>query len=354
MAEKQVPEEQQFEFLRQKLLGNEAFGRVRGTLGLIPDDELGILGTALAASESPTNFCQRWDQVSSDLRVFGNMLACFNRDGWEAASRELTRTLLDKTYRLPGETVPLHETEPVTVVVFDFSRTLTMIRWIRCAHWGDLNDYIREINDDRESVAVKGDWFERNIPRQLTIQLYESFPDLFRYIREGSGEYDYLDLVQSYRNHALGDIDTSQLSKIGYFLRLAWQTYNVRFAIAGLCLGYFCRTDQAEVLSRFSRQQQNRIATWTVRLPRVLLEEQKISSLWIGFHPEQVHEDWKNVSNVYASLGCSNGYGVVVMNGKYYDPLRDHTSRYHKKFSSQNVTLDDINEQLAFELEIVR
>jgi len=344
MKEKQVPEDQ-MKFLRNKLIGNEAFGRIRGLLPY----ELGVLGTILAASESPTDFCRRWDQFSSDARVIGNLLACCQRDGLNEAVKELTNALNDKTYRLPGETVPLHETEPYTVVVFDFPRTLTMIRWIRCAHWSSLNTYLKKIDNRWD----RSEWLHSQ-DREFTQALFDAFPNLLQHTRErrARGDYEGWDLLKSYREHVLDGFDHEQLHEIGHSLHLAYYTYNDHLEIRHNVFGYLVREDQGRLLARFTREQQKRITTWTVHLPKVFAESNKTNLLLVGFHPEQSHQDWEKVSNSYASPGCSCKYGAVIMNRQYAHPLDDHTCRYHKDVSISNVSLRETSEQLAFELSI--
>lgn len=351
MKEKQVPEEQ-VRFLLDRLTGNQAFARCRGKF----PDKLGVLGTILNESKSPSDFCRKWDQFSSDARIFGNLLACFTRDGWNSASEELQRALADNTYLIPGEIIPVHETEPITIVIFDFPKTLTLIRWIRCAHWMDLNFYLDEIGDAGEILPdnPENSKIDR-IGHTLTKRLFRAFPNLLQHSRERRrrGDYEGWDLVQSYREHVLENFDHSQLEKIGRPLSLAINTYNTHLelyeSVGRLArLGYICRTDQAQVLSRFSRKQQKKIATWSMRLPRVIAKN-NFDSLFIGFHPEKVHTEW--VESTYpTSPRCSNGYGVVVMAHPYAHPLEDHTRKHHEGVSISGVSLKNPNDMLAFEL----
>ncbi|NIP33129.1 hypothetical protein GWN26_14200 [Candidatus Saccharibacteria bacterium] len=354
MEEKKVPEEQ-IEFLRKKLTGNEAFGRVRGQL----TEKQSLLESVLEEAESPTDFCRRWDQLSSDMRIFGNQLAQFKRDGWDTAYEELTRALKDKTYRLPGETVPLHQTEPITIVMFDFPRTLTLIRWIRCAHWMDLDNYLEELNQSWTDGLSKKYWFSSGNPsRTLTHELFKAFPSLKEYTltRRQYREYEGWELVKSYYEHVLGKFDHAKLRDIGQPLTLARDTYNDHLELyrgvgERMCLGYICRADQAEVLSRFSREEQKQIATWTIRMPKVNAEND-FRGMFIGFHPEEGHDEWEAESSNLVSIGCHQDYGVVAMSRPYSDPLRDHTGRYHEQYSISQVYLKDLDEQLAFELDV--
>src|SRR3989338_4394324 len=97
-AMKQVPEEnkstvpsteEQLRWLLNHLTGHGAFDRQRGRVGYPFEWKVKEAG-------SPEQFCQTWDQISADLRVLGNLLAKFNRDGWKYAGRELIKALCDK------------------------------------------------------------------------------------------------------------------------------------------------------------------------------------------------------------------------------------------------------------------
>ena len=351
MTERQVPEDE-IQFLHNKLTGNAAFGRLRGAL---PPNELGVLGTILKDSVSPTDFCRRWDQFCSDARVMGNLLACLKRDGKLGALAELSQALRDITYRLPGETIPIHETEPVTIVIFDFPRTLTMIRWIRCAHWMDLNNYLEEVDKSIDGID------ESHLEEQdqiLTHEMFEAFPNLLKHSRERRQRRDYEggDLVKSYNDHVLNDFDHQQLQEIGKPLTLAHQTYNDHLELYEgigrmVRFGYICHGDQATVLSSFGRELQKRITTWTVKMPKAITNKQ-FSNLFVGFHPEAVHNDWQTNSTQTASIGCSNGYGAVLMSRDFSHPLQNHTRLYHEASIAQ-VYLDNLDKQLSFELDVL-
>ncbi|HLD17546.1 MAG TPA: hypothetical protein VJB99_00540 [Patescibacteria group bacterium] len=344
----------QLAFLRNKLLGNEAFGRQRGQWGGSDYHRpLGVLGRMIATNPSPTAFCQDWDQFAADSRVMGNLLARFRRDGWKDAEDELMRALQDRAYLLPEETVPLHETAMFTVVVFDFVRTLEMIRWIRCAHWSSLNYYLDELDDTWESQKRKSWWMEDVVGRTLTHRLFEAYPNLLEHTRarRKNGNYEGWDLCQSYQEQVSNRFNLIgfNLLDIGHALRLAWRTYNDHLELGNQPFGYICRTDQAEVLSRFSREEQEQIATWSVRLPKVT-DRRDLDGLFIGFHPENVHSVWQKDSPM-TSIGCSNGYGVVLLSRRWEGEPLTHTERHHKSPSISRVDIKAPDEPLAFELE---
>jgi hypothetical protein len=354
MIEKKVPGEQ-MKYI-DKLVGNNTFASVRGRFRSIND--LGIFGDILEQAKSPTDFCNNWDQLSADMRVIGNILACCKRDGFNEAAEEIKKALVDPTFMLPGETVPFDKTEPFTVVVFDFEKTLTMIRWIRCAHWDSLDIYLDEYYGtlDKESLQ---NWISRT-DYKVTHELFKVFPTLLSHacVRRKRKDHVGWDLLSSYRDYVLDDFDIMQFFKISAYLTMAKDTFNPYLEIFyNDAFGFLVREDQARVLSRFSRKQQKRISTWTVRLPVMLVDpfvtNQK--GLFVGFHPEDNHGDFECNANAYPSQGCSNKYGVVAMDQQYNDPLFNHARCCHEDVYSfagpSRAVLLNSDEKIAFELD---
>ncbi len=336
MNEKQVPEELR-QFIEKKLLGNKAFGRLRGAFKV--DSTLGILDKTLDESKTPTQFCNDWDQTSSDIRVIGNIISQCRRNGHDVIADEIVKALSDRAYTLPGETIPIEQTQPITILVIDFERTLTMIKWIRCAHWMELRNFVR---DEKEQIWETGD--------NLTNTLFKQYPSLYDFTISGLNDgYEGPELRSAYRQDVYDKIHNMALrdsAKIG----LKFHTYNSHLEINDLMFAHVFFGDQAEVLANFTRHEQRLLSTWTVNVPSVLIKESGLSKLMFGFHPEDKHSFWKNASNCSNSIGCVNGYGVVALNEKYTDPFTDHTGRIHSQYSISNLDIEDPDEKIAFEL----
>ncbi|MBL7022255.1 hypothetical protein ISR92_03000 [Patescibacteria group bacterium] len=303
---------------------------------------MGILGTTLENSGSPTQFCNDWDITSTDIRVIGNMIAQCKRDGQDIIADVMSKALLDRAYQLPGETIPVEETQPITIVVLDFEKTLEMIKWIRCAHWMSLNNYLDEPTLIRRDIDMK-----------LTDRLFNTFPSLYEHAlrRKSQGGYEGPELVSAFRDDVLDKFHNNVTSKGGQ-LGIKFDTYNSHLEINSLVLARIFLGDQAQVLSKFTRQEQELITTWTVNTPSVLVEESGLNTLMFGFHPEKTHQIWSDSNNCYSSLGCSNDYGVTIFNKRYSDPFNDHTLRVHSQCSMANLHIEDIDEQIAFELTL--
>ena len=100
-----VPEKQdQLKALMAKLTGHQAFHRCRGEM-------MGILSfknaIEMMKNISPTQFLNKWDSITGDVRILLSILAQFKRDGWDFAADCLEKALTDPTYLFPGEEIPM-------------------------------------------------------------------------------------------------------------------------------------------------------------------------------------------------------------------------------------------------------
>lgn len=267
---KQVPESndsQQIAELQDQLRGHQIFGRYRGTYNYTA---MNAVGEILGKSESPTEFLRQWDSFAGDMRVIGNLMAVLKRDGKLEALTAFQQALLDPTYTFPGETIPLEKTVPVTLVMFNPKATLSMLLWITQGHWQDLGKFL----DDKWDVYSES-------RRHLTVPLFENFPSLPRAIRASyeSMSYTGWNLLYAYQVDVLRGFEIPEDFHPMY---LAWGQYNDHIELAPpghsaerkivapdteevKCLGHFAfwvEGDQASVLSRFTRNQQEKMATW--------------------------------------------------------------------------------------------
>ena len=81
--------ETQIAALREQLVGNQVFARLRGRArGLV-----GLYKFLLEQTGSPSEALRRWDKLVSDGRVLLTMLAKLHRDGQQTAVEELLRSL---------------------------------------------------------------------------------------------------------------------------------------------------------------------------------------------------------------------------------------------------------------------
>lgn len=328
---KHVPEgvaskEVQLDTLLQSLLGHQGFSRLRGKCGRSVSE---VIENLLEKADSPNDFCNLWDQFAADVRVLGNMLAKYRRDGWAVAEKEMfaALTYYGGKHLLPGEKIPAQKTVPVTVVMLDPERTLRMIHWIVA---GD--------NMDMYYVMKKGEY-----KNPLVQKLFESFPSLKEYMGQFR-EVDaaliaalYRDVMEHFPEYREMqgrrlkiDADPERLSSFTNVFMHVWDEMQ---HVSVDSFGFVVFGKQNEVLRRFSREQQKRIGTWQLHLPRALLTDSKkaqvsfadqfaqqsashrFSRLEIGFFPEAEHARWTELYPNMTSRGIAYGLGAMAAVG---------------------------------------
>ena len=126
-VKKEVPSRQeQLVWLRNYLMGNKTFGSLRA--GRFRKDALSILYEVSQGDNwGPMDFCRGWDEHVAEARIMGNKLAQLKRDGWNDAFREL-ESALNGAYVIEGEDIPLEQTTPVTILVFEPELTFDLFR----------------------------------------------------------------------------------------------------------------------------------------------------------------------------------------------------------------------------------
>lgn len=340
MSKKQVPgqkkpvpalsREEQLRLLWQKLEGNKAFAAIRG-------GNASYLEIA-KDSESPSQFRSRWRQCAGDAMVMGNVFSQMKRDGWKHAIEELQRALTIPGYLVEGESIPLDQTVPVTIVIMEFPKTLAMLTWVRAGHFYDLDDVLDGRADEHP----------------LAKALFDQFPSLREYstVRREERNYEGGDLIGAY----CADVANIFEGVVRRFpqgtrrLGVAYNTYNDRLEISkghGGVFGFLIHMDQKSVLKLFSREQQTRIATWQCRVPTELSGSNGFS---VGFHPEKFHGDWQNKTTFFASHGCSHGYGAVILPTVKME-VREYCQLYSSHTMGGGYCRLEKGEQIVFVLE---
>ena len=297
--------------LQDKLRGHQIFGQLRGQSGSL----LGSIDQALNNSTTPTEFCTKWDDLSAQLRVIGNLMATLKRDGKTQALEVLRESRVDRLYIFPGETVPLEKIVPVTLVMFDPKRTLAMVRWILECHWMNLDAYLghEEFFSERQKIQ--------------TSELFQLFPSLEKAsrMRHQCGNYEGWELGYAYQVDVLRKFVVPE----GFdAMAIGFGQYNDHFEISPPfpfsktkrveeggeeieCLAHFLflvQANQKDVLSHFTREEQENIATWQFRTHPESLTEY----MTVGMHLDVEHERWQSQKRTYASLGVSNEFGAII------------------------------------------
>ncbi|MEI6057728.1 MAG: hypothetical protein WCQ60_02035 [bacterium] len=322
---KQVPEdkqtvntEQQLNTLREKLMGNQAFAACRGKLGPRMTD---FVTQFITEAESPTGFCNRWDDFFGKARVMGNLLAQFKRDGLTTAYDELFGALHSESHLFPGEVIPIEETTPVTLVMLDPKRTFLMLKWLLEEHWDSLNAYLewKEGRLDRE-------------PSDLVKQLFEAFPTLEKHTteRRRRGDYEGDDLIAAYTDTVFSKFPmvTTSIKLFDDRCLLEHDQWNDHVEIGQHPFCLLLRMEQSEVLKMFSRKEQKLVATWQFNAPKML------KNYGVGLHPESFHAGFSKSHPALVSLGLSQGFGAVILTknpmdrqweGKHFFPTSWHS-----------------------------
>ncbi|MEI6237921.1 MAG: hypothetical protein WCP15_00105 [bacterium] len=304
---KQVPEdkkvnsEQQLKILRNKLMGNQAFAFCRGKLG---KQVVSVAADLIAETGTPTRFLSMWDEFFGKARVMTNLLAQFNRDGMNVAYEELLSALRTDTHFFPGETVPVEQTRPVTVLMLEPEKTVSFLSWLLEEHWMSLRDYLYW-KDQKPGFFNK----VPDKPSVLTERLYANFSKLEELARKHCSGYEGRELSEAYRQEIIDTFPEGAL-KNGKVAELGRPQWNDHIEHVGdIPFIYIFEMEQFEVLKMFSREDQKRIATWQFNLPKV------ITHFVIGLHPHKMHGCWKKSHPAFVSCGKSHGLaGVALVN----------------------------------------
>jgi hypothetical protein len=336
---KQVPEsndrEQQMAELRESLRGHRVFGKIRGNHngGLML-----AIDHALSQSSSPSDFCRKWDEISGDLRIIGNIMAVLKRDGKTEALEALRKSLLDPNYSIPGETIRLEKVVPLTLVMFEPEKTLSMLRWIIKGHWMDLDQMLdnegggegmslakemfsnfpslREATEKRRERDHYEGW-ELGFAYQVDILRKIEVPEHFHPLHLSPGQYnDHLELTPPFPFTKTMEIKSGAewVQCLAYF-------------------GFWVEADQKEALSLFTREQQESIATWQFQIHPDSLSQER-GCMEVGLHPENEHNHWSREYAFRSSAGMSHGMGAI-----FYPPEDYAFQNYNEGDAESQTTI---------------
>lgn len=307
-----VLESDQIEELKQELTGNVLFRKCRGKMGALVD----VLEKLLEASNNPSELLGRYDELVAAGRVFASTLGKLKRERRLLAAKELLRALKDDSHFFWGEEIPLEETEPFTLVVVDPEKVFAFARVCHqlAAH---------------KLVGVSPD----TCPYFELQELFRAWPKLAReMIAPWSGGDDvwWADVCAEYihglslHDSIIRKFNEPPPSGVSHIVPLHLR--NMKLNQPRMSkepeIGYLVRgTDQATVLSWFSRAEQLTLTTWQLSLPRVW-SENGFCNIHLGLHPEKEHADLQKRFPMFTSKGVAAGYGVLViadiMPGKCY------------------------------------
>ncbi|MFZ5365034.1 MAG: hypothetical protein ACOZBH_02435 [Patescibacteria group bacterium] len=298
----QVPEAsvqsqgEQAAFLRQKLTGNRAFHRLRGKLKELLDPA--SFFKMVTDANSPTNFNSQWQQRSTDLLVMGNLLAKLRKKGYWSAYTELQRALTEPTFFFNGETVPLDQSLPFTLMIHDFPRALAMIKFLRSAISAE---------DLKEFFPGDYEFLEMDLEMRIRklVELYKKTRLTEKIIRKSVVfENTVLDRTIS--------LNWENFSKYGF---VSAEDYYQRSVGLDFNFGTLLQAEPDEILRQIPRDQQKNVSIWFFRLPRILWDGVFCPQFAFGFYPESSTS--KGFNGPIASPSCCHRYRAVYINLKH-------------------------------------
>jgi hypothetical protein len=145
----------------------------------------------------------------------------------------------------------------------------------------------------------------------LARELFKRLPSLREKVVAYQHRYPGPDLLSAYEDDVLSKFHRgmARFPKSTVHLYLCFGTYNDNLEIdrsRGEGFGYVVPAEQSEVLRLFSREDQSRMATWQVYVPKV----SEFENMQFVFTPESLMANREKYGGNFPSLGCSAGYGV--------------------------------------------
>lgn len=286
---RELSHEEQLAYLRAKLVGNRAFQKCKGQFSYSLDF---LAKGIMEESDSPTNFLKRWDEMMAAVRVMLNLFQQLKRDGMSFASGILLNMLSNKSVYFPGEHFPEEETEPLTILMLEPEKTMSLIR------------LLFEMNEEafRQFCEYERWWLFEN-KKFVEQKIKDS-------LAKAEIESGFKSIINSFSPAVVeffnGGIGFHLRSELDFFDNL------------GINFSFGFRSEQSEVLKHFTREEQRRIATWQIRPPK----DEVSSPISLGVHPEANHSKWQTFYPSFASFGVSHNLGVVVIPSEFKTCVR--------------------------------
>lgn len=298
----EVDDEEQMRQLFLELAGkSEAFKACRGKLG---EPLTTMFESWIEEQDSVNNVLEQWGSLIPPTRVMLSVLSKLKRDGYEHAYEELSAALSRPGYLFDGETVPVHETRPVTVVMLDPVRTWLMI--------------YNAAGDHPEWTTRRG--FSKEFPMFPALKrkyMRRRFPALGKAYQE-----TYHSAVTS---RFLGYIPEGAQQ---LFLKPDQYTDGVCNELPFLYL--FDGKEQSEVMGLFPREVQSQICCWKFNVPKI------IGHFQIGLHDNhyQTRGEWSKKCPSLVSVNNNKTdpydyYGLILPVGEHVNRIyyRQHWER---------------------------
>jgi hypothetical protein len=334
----QSPEEQ-LQSLRTYLATSEPFRHCRGKFG---NDWTGTGMFREFEDASPTAILDQFDWRSSQIRVLMNHLAKLRRDGQLVAFEELSRALIDRSFVITGEELPLDKRHFGVLLMYSPERMLDFIRWLKLVSPQIVDLQLGYPGSHVEEFIKRGLRKDRPGFKEWTLSILEQHPEIRSgleafYERFPSGLRSECDRGRFLPDRILSDYlkefpkdeaSRDKLCRAGRWLRPEEDNRYTNTDVLGnwAVACFFPQMTQQEVLSLVKRERQHQVATWQFHYPAHMMNFDGYTAS-IGLFPEKELGHFSAMWPSFVSTSLSHGMGAVIMEHRHQmdmtDPLFD-------------------------------
>ncbi|MES2087994.1 MAG: hypothetical protein V4467_03320 [Patescibacteria group bacterium] len=328
--------DEQRAWLVSKLATSKAFRVCRGQFDRSPVDFIDDIRREFPGL-TKSQFSAKLHARLGAVRIMAELYNSLMEKYWNVAADDLRNALLNRSYFLVGETVPIHETTPMTLVVFDPEKTFAMLHWLFVNSIVELGSFAGVSMYRHQAVL------ELSEPTRKLGALFPSLcADCKHQQRQGDDLTAALWVVHAREVLNLFNIPKSAMSLAihhEYHMPMLREAGGSNFGFWHPFAFLFVGKEQGEVLEGYSRLQQGKIASWQFRIPAVY-RNWTPTKFEFGFHPEVQHELWERKFPAFVSKKVSAGHGVVLFPprgpidektaycGRFEEYLQNRTGRF--------------------------
>ena len=298
------PDQQMAELL-DKLAGHPTFRRLRGTWGSSLHDLLAERRKDVTSARGAREDVRTW---ASDLAWAQGLLQQLTLKGHHVAAAELERALLSPEHLLMGEQPDLHQIARCVLIIPRPDIVLPLLQWLHHPERG-ADDLAPAFEGVQEGAIGHLAAFLAAFDGKAELWWNPKAPlnDTFNLERLASKARLYADGLMARFSARKEEPPPQQVSQLRLQLR---STPHSEAAVLVGAPVWIAWTTQDNLLSYFSRDEQNQVATWQFELPAY---RQYRARRRFGLHLEDQHELWRTRYPTYASKSCQRGLGAVAM-----------------------------------------
>lgn len=313
----------ELETLVRKLIGHGAFERCRDSLQYSVID---TIERAIRDSTGRTDAQARLYAVLADVYVMGSMLAGLKFNNQQRAYKELRKALMSRNFFLTGETVPLGQTVPVTILMLEPAKTFILLQWMAEARTAELYAHLGIPFRRMEEAPVQ----------EVTRRLFAEFPMLENRVRQGHEakqdcgtelEIAFKETIAGLPDSFPGSLPliTSEMERLLDTNATGGCGSMFTFPVAWMFPG----KEQSEILGLFDRKDQERVTTWQLHVPLMTFQfNGTFEYVKIGMHPESEHAQWARRMPPFVSKGVTRSHGALFhATSTDYDTLEEYCNK---------------------------